>query len=811
MEFLLMFQSIRKAVKIKLNKLPIALLILVLYTSYAHGCDTDQSLDENVNRHTQTTLNTIKKLDTELHNYGYSISEFILNCSYMQDACYAHLLKAEDTDEYHHGMELFDNYMGNFKSVCNYLSNAFNFYRGTSDPSTPEYVQTEFYGNPALGFLNTFKLEGPLSPEDRVLYFFQEYNMYMEDHIETPFILDAPTIETLESGTLYNFVLLPDGTIRVALERPGKREYHERDKVTVEAFHYPNHTILAGNPHQVVITAGAFVMHKKDEKRLFFVSCKSGHYQPSYDSLTFMRTQLSLLGINPYTVICVNDVDLSQAVLKTYKGAQIPVFISTHDSQKLYEIACERWNKAYTEIDREIFQTLADGDFRMIDAKLIATLKQQRSEATYMRSAYRLFSSTHAAPEGFSEFVKRFGKLKDQMKHFAWKKLDYDEIKKQAANLLQLMDLYEEEIVSYDFIPANTESFYDFLTSNISYMYDLMERESLTKEEFHDLKKLSRELCTLFLNLREEYRTRDKGFFINNAAADAFYQINDLMAKTDTIFVSKEPGNIRVKVPRKIAERLQQNLNHLGIAPPHFSLKFDADAVFKMINNAKDVYFNSYKAGEVLRKITENSPDVYPLDYPDITKKFTNLLRNAKIARNAIYFLDVRHEVPESYLEMMIQIRLIIDLLGQQNIERIVAEAEKTGNLLYHAPSDTLGNYILTDHESFNSTLNNTLSYLHTILDNDIISHDQGEDVMENVQAFRDLVNLIRRNGLLKKPDLKKSILPMSCFDSLEEHADVLLKGLKGGTDVIVTDKMKLSAEIILSRVKQDTDDKNKI
>lgn len=725
----------------------------------------------------------------------------------MQDACYAHLLKAKDIHEYHHGMELFDNYMGSFRSVCNYLSNAFNFYKGTSEPSTPQYVQTEFYGSHALGFLNTFKLEGPLTFEDRELYFLQEYSMYMEDFIETPFILDAATIETLESGTLYNFVLLPDGTIRVALERPGEREYHERDKVIVEAFHYPNHTILAGNPHQIVITAGAFVMHKKDEKRLFFVSCKSGHYQPSYDSLTFMCTQLSRLGINPYTVICVNDVDLSQAVLKTYKGAQIPVFISTHDSQKLYDIACTRWNKSYAQIDRKIFSALADGDFSMINAELITTFKQQRSEATYMRSAYRLFSSAHTAPEGFSKFVKRFGKLKDQMKHFAWKKLDYNEIKNQAANLLDLMDLYEKEIVSYEFIPADTESLYDFLMGNISHMYDLLERESLTKVEFHDLKKLSRELCTLFLNLREDFRPKEKGFFINNTAADAFYQINDLMAKTDTIFVSREPGNIRVKVPGKIAERFHQILSHLGIAPPHFSLKFDAEAVFKMINNAKDVYFNSYKAGEVLRKLTEISADIYPLNYPEITKIFTNLLKNAKIAKNAIYFLDARHEIPDSYLKMIAQIKIIIDLLHHKNIEGIVEEAEKTGYLLHHAPSDTLGNYVMTDQKSFDLTLKNTLSFLHPILNHGVISHDQREEILENVQAFRDLVNLIRRNGLLKKPDLKKSILPMSCFDSLEEHADVLLKGLKRGTDVVVTDKMKLSAEIILSRVSFDTDE----
>lgn len=797
MEFLLMFQP----VKTKLYKLSIALILFVLCAFHAHGSDDCAGTEIH------TTLDTIKKLDTELRNYGYSISEFILNCSYMQDACHAHLLRAKDVDEYHQGMELFDNYMGSFTKVCNYLSNAFNFYKGTNDPTTPQYAETEYYGTPVPGFLNTFKLEGPLTTEERELYFSQEYNRYMEDYIETPFVLDASSIETLESETLYNFVLLPDGTIRVALERPGEREYHERDKVIVEAFHYPNHTILAGTPHQIVITAGAFVMHKKDDKRLFFVSCKSGHFQPSYDSLPYMRTQLSRLGINPYTVICVNDVDLSQAVLKTYNWAQIPVFISTHDCQKLYDIASERWIKTYAEIDRGLFQSLADGDFSMVDAALIAKFKLQRSEATYMRSAYRLFSSSHTAPEGFSEFVRRFGKLKDKIKHFARRELDYDEIKKQAANLLELMDQYEQEIVSYEFAPADTESFYDFLTGNIAHMRDFLDRESLTKVEFHDLKKLSRELCTLFLNLREDFRTKDRGFFINNAAADAFFQINDLMAKTDTIYASREPGNVRVKVPRKIAERLAQNLNHLGIAPPHFGLKFDAEAVFKMVNNAKSVYFTSFKAREFLRKLYDNSYDVHPINYPEISNLFTVLLRNAKVARNAIYFLDARHEVPDSYREMMSQIKLIIDLLADQNFEGIIAEAKKTEDLLYHVPSDILGNYILTDQDSFDYTLKENLSYLYPILNKDHVSEAQSELIIENVQAFRDLVNLIRQNGLLKKPDLKKSILPMSCFDSLEEHADVLLKGLGDGTDVIVTTEMRQSAEIILARVKQDTQD----
>jgi hypothetical protein len=790
-----MLKSFKISLGNQFNYLVNFLFVSFLFVSFVHG-----SHPIPPSKTTEDALENVIQLNQELGHYGGSISELILKGSYIQDVLYSYLLQAEDVGEYHRGMQLIDNHMKSYNSLCIYMSNVFNFYRGTQDRAKPQCVDVYFNGQKTTGFLNTFKLDGPLTDQEREFYFYQEYNKYIQDCLAKPFILDSLSIETLEPDTLYNYVLLPDGTIRAALERPGEREYHVRDEMVVEAFNYPNHTILAGHPEQVVITAGAFIMHKEGSKRLFFVSCKSGHFQPYYSSLPCMRIQLANFGLDPYTIICINDVDLSQSVLKTYNGAKIPVFISTHDNQRLFDIAAKRWDKTYDTIDREILIALAEGDFSVINLELISTLKKQRAESTYMRSAFRLFSNEHAAPGVFNEFVKQYGKLKDLIKHFSWKELNYDKVKAHSANLIHLMNLYDKEKVSYEFDFSDTNSFYKFLTGNIAQMIELMERESLSKEEFHNLKKLSRELCALFLYLSEDAILKGRGFFIYRTAADAFFQINDLMAKSDYIYAVKVNDEVRVKVPRKIVNQLIRNINHLGIAPPSFPIELDADEMASMINNAKDVYQTSYFSSKLLRESLENDVDASTFDYEKNLAHFEWLLRDAEIARNALIFLDASHQPTENYQRLIAKTKQFIKLLKSQDFNGIVNEADEMHGLCYHAVD--LKNWVHTDQKSLSLTLESHLYYLGFIQEGALLSKEVAEEVVAKVQALRDFINLIRRNGLKKKMNVSQVQQPMICFEALEEHADVILKGLKEGHQpVLVTPAMKLSAESILSRV----------
>lgn len=721
---------------------------------------------------TVETLDKIRQLNTEIEWYGGPISERILKCSYVQDSLISYLLKAENVEEYHRGMALFDPEIKGFRSMCDYISNYFNFYKGSSELSNPQTIEIEVNGQSVTGYLNTFKVDHSLTPEERETYFYQEYNHYLQDCIEVPFVLDASNIHTLEPDTLYNYALLPDGTIRIALERPGEREYHVRDEHVIEAFHYPNHTILAGAPDQVVMTAGALIIHQEGEKRLFFVSCKSGHFQPDFHSVNWMRARLGSLGINPYTAISVNDVDLSQSVLKTYTSTKVPLFICTHDCRRLFELAKGRWNEAYNSIDKQVLSRLASGDFSVIDLDLVNTLKKQRAESTYMRSAFRLFSAEHQAPSWFGDFVKHYGKLKDLIKHYSHRDLNYDRIQKQAALLLELMEIYDREAHYFELTAADSDSFFQFYNKTSENIFELLGRKSLTKEEFHDLKKMAREFCAFFLYLSEDSKLKGKGYFIYRTCADSFYQINDLMAKSDTIYAPSVDGEVHVKVPNKIANLLVRNLNHIAIAPPRFPLEFDSEEIKSLINSAKDVYLSSHFTSKYLR---ENAS----LDFTEFLWRLQVLLRDAEIARSALIFFDISHQSTELYDQLIAKTKQLIAACEEGDLEYIQNEAEAFYYLCYYAPS-ALQDYVETDQQSFNQTLEEHLLALH---------------VKEKVQAFRDIMNLCRRDGILKKVNGHEKRLPTVCYDAMEEYADVILKGDIG------TDEVKLAVDVILSRV----------
>lgn len=775
-----------------LNKLFITFFIFISF-------HTELVSVEKPSETTKEHLEKIIKRNSEFNGFWGTIGDDILISSYIQDIYYAYLHRVKDVEEFYRGMELFDSHLDSYKGMCNYMSDYFNFYKGKFDRPDRHMVPLYFDGKEVSGFMNTFKRGGPLTAEERELYFNQESSRFMNEHIEMPFILDAEALDNLHSGKRYNYALLPDGTIRASGDQPIETDYYDRDEME-DAFAYPNHTILAGSPHQAVVTAGAFVMYKSGEKRLFFVSCKSGHFQPYYDSLPAMRTQLAHLGINPYTVICVNDVNFSRSVLKIYNGAKIPLFVSTHDNERLFKIATKQWNKTYKKIDRNVFSAIAAGDFSVISLNLIKTIKKHRAESTYMRSAFQLFTADHKAPDTFSTFVKQYGKFKDLIKKYTRKELSYDKIQLAAAQLIELMDAYEKEMLTFEFIPADHSSFYTFLTGNINQLYELMARDSLSKVEYHDLKKLARELYTLFGYMANDVKFKGKGFFIYNTAADAFFQINDLMAKTDYIYAPvDESGEVRLKLPEKVINQLTRNLDHLGIAPPKIAFEFDSNEVFYMINSAKEIYTSKHVLYLEFEKIINGEMNETNIDYDEFLEISEWVLRTAEIARNALVFLHMTHDATEKMHQLISAAKEFVGVVAKRDFQEIKSKIKEMSDLCHEAPSAALQNYIMTDQAGLNETLKAHLSFFCVFTNQEVVSQDQFEEVFERVQAFRDLVHLIRQNGLYKKIDKTPSRFPMICFEALEDEADVLLEGMRRGSKV--TPEMRRSAAIILERV----------
>ncbi len=753
------------------------ILLFLLFLS----TNVEKIYAEELSPVTEKTYPKVQKIDQEIGSFGRQASELILHTSYLQDILLTYLHDAENQEAYTHGMQLFQENFSNLKSVSTYITSIFNFYTGEYEIADPQMASTQFCGQQSKGFLNTFKTNKELTAEERALFFDQEAAHYARDAIEYPFILDHISLSQLEAETTYNFVLLPDATIRIAKERPGDREYHVRDEMLFEAFRYPNHTILANDPDQIVITAGALIFYQIDDKKLFFISCKSGHFQPTYNSLTYMKEQLAHVGVNPCTIIMLPDLDMSASVIKTYKGAQVPLLLTQNDAQALFKIANDRWNKWYHEIDKTILEELALGNMSILNDGLKAILKKQRAEATYMRSAYHLFTQDHLVPTHFSELVKRFGKFKDAIKKINTNKFNPERVQEEAARLLTLIQAYDEEYPAYQFFAADDQSLHSVICANNNEIHDLLTRESLTKDEYHKLKKLSRETGVLFLYMASNVEYKTKGFLIFRTAADGFFQINDLMASTDYVFAQSLPEEeIRLKVPRKIANLLNKYLARLGIAPVKITFPLDPKDAFWTVNYAKELYMVSHHVQEIFYSIANHET----ADTTNLLEPLQLMLRYTERAENILIFLDKTHTVSDAYQIFKDAIVRMIRNVQNDDFASINKEADDFWRLCYSVPASGFNMWECTDQASFDAIMQKTLRGLQ----------DPNVDVIrQKIQAFRDFINLTRKNGMSKSPDA----LPMVCFDALEEHADIILEELQHG---YISDKMQQSISFILTR-----------
>lgn len=767
----------------------------------------------------EQTLKKFQKMDDELWQYGGCISEWLLRCSYIQDTLLAFLYDAENVEEYHRGMEQIDDTTGRFRSICQYTTTVLNFYTGESRAPSPQEIDISFDGQNIVGFLNTFKTGKPLTQEERERYFNAEFSNYSSNHIVEPFILDASTINDLEEEIIYNFALLPDGTIRMSKERSGDPEYLVGSTENgEEAFLYPNHTILAGEANQPVVTAGSFVLYRSGDKRLFMISSKSGHFQPTYRSLNHMRIQLAKFGINPYTVVYAPDVDLSRVVLKIYESAQVPLLVTAQDAKRLFQLAEERWKKTYETIDRNLLKALAQGDFTGLDSDIILTLNQQREEGTYMRSAYHLFSANHEAPKIFHKLVKRFGKLKDAIKHHVPHRITLE-----AARLLEIMDQYEQEMQGEQFISADDVSFYEYISENLLKIKNLLSKEALLIDEYHDLKKSSRELGVLFMYMAQDVKGKSKGYFIYGTASDAFFQINELMGKTHDSYVAQmmngnldNEKDVYVELSSKIVGQLERCMRHLGIAPPKFMIEIKEKPAWWMINSAKDWYASDYytvseycrtkrsTVREFLQAIIDGDTEKQTLDYDTDLLHLEWLLKDAKLARDAVIFLDISHQVPEMIHTYISKLKNLIDAVKKHEFDKVKEEAQFLLDRSYSAAfTKALQGWQCADQNSFNDTLSAYLHDLYDFQNETKISKSRAEEIVEHVKAFQNLMNLFRKNG----KDLNDS-LPEVCYDALETHADALIYEIQQSIElsdvvqeIIVTPKMILDASFILSRI----------
>src|SRR5262249_4714842 len=157
-------------------------------------------------------------------------------------------------------------------------------------------------------------------------------------------------------------------------------------------------------------------------------------------------------------------------------------------------------------------QEISQGDFSHLTQQAVERLNFLREEGTYIRSAYHLFTQGHAYPERFHKFVKHFGKLKDAIKH------DVPEILMTEAKwLTEFLQNKNELFFDESIAAAEDDDFYAFIRDEIESIRELNSKEILSIDEFHHIKKASRELGFLFRCLSEDAYNLGQYHFIYEA------------------------------------------------------------------------------------------------------------------------------------------------------------------------------------------------------------------------------------------------------------------------------------------------------
>ncbi len=726
----------------------------------------------------------IKKLDYELGHHGGYSGQYLLRLSKMQDEWLIYLHEVEGKEEFNQGVFHLHNSLDSFYSVSSYVSDVVNLYN-------PGKERIYFPHEDEIGYLNTFKTGRELTSEERKVYFDEEMHNYLRDGLVEPFTLDEKSLYELKPGVIYNFGLFPDGTIRAALECPGRKDYQEtEDHLIIDVFAYPNHTILAGSPDQHLVAAGSFIVYEHKGNRIYFISNKSGHFVPHYFSLKSMVQGMAALGINENTIISIPDIDIAAVALKLYNSIQIPVVFSTDKNQHLFKKAEKRWHKVYNEIDRSLLEKFSKGEIGELDPKLAEQINQWRNEATYMRSAYHLFSEDHKAPKALKNFVRQFGKLKDVIKHSV-----IDKIQTESADLLTKIQKYDQtlntKVVNFSDRPSSLQFFHE-ATEEIK---KLFLQETVSIEEYHKVKKSSRELGVFFELMAVNILGKEEGFFLYRAVSKEFFDVNDIMTEIHDAYIKDQllglNPNDHVAIPNKAKETLNRIFSRLRYLPESIHFEIEPNQGFYLINSAKDWYFiHAYMSKHPEDPGTDNyDPRIkaylvkiltgQEIDKSDeyAIKYLNSVLRTAERAKNGLLLLDKNAELDPMITQYMDALRTVLNNPEDSKgaIQTMLTFLEYKG-----VPTLSLEKWECVEQEEFDKRFQECMNTIGLLLNDVKPKFDELKRIRENVQMIGDLMSLYRAVGA------NHQNLPEVYYDTTYDLCQKLLAAIDNNSEKMI-------------------------
>jgi len=767
-------------------------LSLLVFSTFTLAADQDSLAFLKTERR-------LESLNYEARFYVHKNQGILQLLSRYQDALLKFLNECESESIFREGMETFSYRSRNVDHCTFYELKEINFYNFALPEMKPHVAQLTYEGETCEGYLNTFKMEREITNEERELFYSQEEERYLRDAVCSPFELNPESIDHIAAETIYNFVLLPDGMLMAALEVPGQKEYHLRDDHMIEEkFTHPNHTILAGSPHQPVISAGAFILFKEGKKKLFFISNKSGHFRPYIKSLKFCRKKFEDFHIPASTVIPLPDVEVSKFLLDNFDHVDLPVVLTKTDGEKLFEIACERWNQNFGKLDISRLGRLAQGDFSIISDDFIDGINSIREEATYMRSAYHLFTKSHEAPKVFHRFVKRFGKLKDALKHGL-----YERAQLESKKFLRLVHENGSDLVLTDPIRFHPKSFTRFIDGMKAKMHLLCREEALPAEEFHELKKSARELGTLFQLMTKKETNH---LSLHRAAAKVFFRINSLMAESHDEYVRRvlngevDKGSEVIPLSPNIASLIRLYLNHLTLIPPKIHLGLNPKIALALISEAHFswtmAHFNLITDQKLLPPLVEIIHREPVHSTPQFKGYLQVLKQSAEIFSHCYRLFDIRHATPAKlnrYIDLLDQ---VISYLPDEamTVDVPVEGLEPFWDPFY--PDKVTSQIKLVDQDELESSYNKLLRSVDEISGTEVMEGARLNKILELSDELAVLFEIFKRNKAMEKDYAECVYDFMSC--KINELVVELKFRLRGGEEQVeISPRLcKLASEI---------------
>lgn len=157
-----------------------------------------------------------------------------------------------------------------------------------------------------------------------------------------------------------------------------------------------------------------------------------------------------------------------------------------------YHLLAEKlWNVSYRKDDLKKILTMVTQDQSKYTEKIHQDLRNIRIGGMVLRDANRLFSKEHLNPELYYEFIKKLGLFNDNFER------QTNNI--SAADVINASEEFSSKSNPKEFVPCTPQSLANYFTMEIDLIKSYLDKQKITRDELHDLKKTNRRFLNYFL------------------------------------------------------------------------------------------------------------------------------------------------------------------------------------------------------------------------------------------------------------------------------------------------------------------------